>query len=143
MRLFRFIMLIAFAGLCSTSYAVVLSEIMFNPEGEESSDEFIELYNESSLPVNMSGWMVSDGEGTDTLVGSGMGLTVGPRQFVLIIDPDYIEDGSTTYDGLVPETALVVTISSFTFGSRGLSNSSAETVTIMQANENVVAEFYL
>lgn len=133
-----------FVSLCLwfiESQAVVLSEIMFNPEGEEGSDEFIELYNESGNPVSLTGWTVSDGEGSDTLVNAGMGLTAGPHQYILIMDPDYTEDGSTTYSGLIPESALIVKISGSTFGSRGLSNSVSETITIATANNNIVAEY--
>lgn len=139
MRFTNLYFIILTLAVCTNSQAVVLSEIMFNPEGEEGSDEFIELYNESSLPVNLTGWTLSDGEGTDTLTGLEMGLTAGPRQYILILDPDYFEDESITYDALIPESALVITIIGSTFGSRGLSNSSSETVSIMQSNGNVVA----
>ncbi|MBL0060325.1 MAG: lamin tail domain-containing protein [bacterium] len=120
---------------------VVLSEVMFDPGGEESSDEFVELYNDAALPVQLAGWTISDGEGTDTLVSTGQGLTATPRQYILILDPDYIEDGSVTYDGLVPENALIVTISNGTFGSRGLSNSSGEIVSIQNMGGNLISEY--
>ncbi|MBK6910050.1 MAG: lamin tail domain-containing protein [bacterium] len=119
---------------------VVLNEIMFDPDGEEATDEFLELYNDSALPVQLAGWTVSDGDGLDTLHDAGMGLLLAPRQFAVIIDPDYIEDGSTTYDGLVPSTALIVTIGTNTIGGRGLSNSDGELVTIYNASGNVVSE---
>jgi len=120
---------------------VVLSEIMYDPNGEESSDEFVELYNDAALPIQLAGWTISDGEGVDTLVNAGQGLTAAPRQYVLILDSDYIEDGSITYDGLVPENALIVTISNGTFGSRGLSNSSGETISIQNASGSLVGEY--
>ncbi len=120
---------------------VVLSEVMFDPDGEESSDEFVELYNDAALPVQLAGWTISDGEGVDTLVSTGQGLTAAPRQYILILDPDYIEDGSITYDGIVSEYALIVTINNGTFGSRGLSNSSGEIVSINNASGNLVSEY--
>jgi hypothetical protein len=131
----------AFALFSSGANAVVLSEIMFNPEGDEDLDEFIELYNESTVGVSISSWTISDGEGVDTLLNAGMGLVAGPKQYILILDPDYIEEGSTTYDQLVPENALVVTINNSTFGSRGLSNSAGETVSIMNAAGQTIAAF--
>ncbi len=140
MPLLSILLISIILALPVSSQAIVLSEIMFNPDGEEGSDEFIELFNENFTAVNLSGWTISDGEGTDTLANLEMGLTVGPRRYILIFDPDYFEDGSTTYDGLVPESALVITISGSTFGSRGLSNSTAETVSVRHANGNVVAE---
>jgi len=114
---------------------------MFDPYGEESTDEFVELYNNSALPVQLAGWTISDGEGEDSLVSAGQGLFAAPNQYILIIDPDYIEDGSVTYDGLVPETALIVTIHTATFGSRGFSNSSSESVILKNASGNTVFSY--
>lgn len=121
--------------------AIVLSEIMFDPEGEEASDEFLELYNDAALPVQLTGWTISDGEGTDTLISAGQGLIVAPRQYVLILDSDYIADGSVTYDGLVPEDALIVTIGTNTFCSRGFSNSSSETITLRNSTGTLISEY--
>lgn len=143
MRSSKLTLLALLLCLLSTSgkAVVVLSEIMFDPDGEESADEFVELYNNAAIPANLTGWMLSDGAGTDTLVDAGMGLLAIPWQYVLIIDPDYIEDGSMTYDGLVPDNALVVTITSGTFGSRGFSNSEPENVRLLDESGVIVSEF--
>ncbi len=142
MRLTNLIILI---GLCITPLdmqaVVVLSEVMFDPAGDESTDEFVELYNDAALPVQLAGWTISDGEGIDTLVSTGEGLTAAPRQYILILDPDYIEDGSISYDGLVPENALIVTIGGNNFGSRGFSNSSGESVSLRNASGSLVGEY--
>jgi hypothetical protein len=42
-------------------YAVVINELMFNPVSGNSDDEYIELYNRSSLAVDMSGWFFQSG----------------------------------------------------------------------------------
>jgi len=120
---------------------VVLNEIMFDPDGDESADEFVELFNISTLPVNLSGWTLSDDDGTDSLVDAGQGLMLGPRQYALIMDRDYIEQGSVTYDGIVPPEALIVTLHTNTIGDRGLSNSSGELVTIYNASGNIIDEY--
>lgn len=120
---------------------ILLSEVMFDPDGSENTDEFIELYNDSAFPQQLQGWMITDGSGTDTLDDAGMGLLALPRQFVLILDPDYIADQSMTYDGLVPTSALVVTVSNGTFGSRGLSNSNSETISLLSSNGTVVSAY--
>lgn len=142
MRLFKLVIafLLALTPL-KLQAIILLSEIMFDPDGDESSDEFVELYNNATLPVQLSGWVISDGEGIDTIVNAGQGLTAAPRQYILILDPDYMEDGSTSYDGLVPENALIVTINNSTFGSRGFSNSSGETITIRDASGSHVSEY--
>lgn len=114
---------------------------MFDPSGNENTDEFIELYNNSLNNHILSGWTISDGEGSDSLIALDQGLTVHPGQYVLVMDPDYFSSGSTTYDGRVPESALVVTISGSTFGSRGFSNSSPETITLFDADSNIVSTY--
>ncbi|HKS38499.1 MAG TPA: lamin tail domain-containing protein [Verrucomicrobiae bacterium] len=40
---------------------VVINEIMFNPISGDTADEYVELYNRSGSPVNLSGWRLSDG----------------------------------------------------------------------------------
>ena len=120
---------------------MVLNEIMYDPDGNESDDEFIELYNSSSTHEDLSGWTISDGEGVDTIISLNQGLIVGPREYVLILDPDYFEDGSTTYDGLVPEDALVVTISGSNFGRWGLSNSTAKILSLIDGSGDTLATY--
>ncbi|MCB9357166.1 MAG: lamin tail domain-containing protein [Calditrichaeota bacterium] len=142
MRSYRFwiICLSLFVAFESRA-GIVLSEVMFDPIGDEDTDEFVELFNNSAFPVSLAGWLLTDGEGTDTLVDAGMGLFALPNQYVLILDPDYVEEGSSSYDGLVPEAALVVTLSGNTLGSRGLSNSSAEQIQIINSNGLVAATY--
>jgi len=104
---------------------------MFNPAGDENTDEFIELFNDGSTSVDLYGWRVSDGIGTDSIVALEQGLLVHPGQYVLILDPDYFENGSIAYDGRVPPEALVVTINNATFGDRGLNNTTGEAVSLI------------
>ena len=114
----------------NTASGLCISEIMFNPAGPEQSDEFIELYNCSSDTVCLAGWSISDGTGSDLIADAGMGLLLPPRTFCLVTDPDYaqihgIETPATSM------SCIVVTIDGATFGSRGLSNSCAETVSLI------------
>jgi hypothetical protein len=45
----------AFFGYSNTSH-IVLSEILFNPEGSDREKEFIELYNPTSKNFDLTGW---------------------------------------------------------------------------------------
>ena len=40
---------------------VVLNEIMYHPITEDDDDEFVEIHNRSSKPVDLSGWRLQDG----------------------------------------------------------------------------------
>ncbi len=125
----------------SSSAQVVLTEIMFDPVGNENADEFIEIYNAGTATVNLSGWKVADNEAEDYLMPLAQGLFLEAGQFGLILDPGYFDYESDTYDGMVPTSALVLTIDNSTFGSRGLSNSTAETVSLLNSGGVVVSEY--
>lgn len=143
MRFSRFITLALFAAVLGLRplFAVTLSEIMFDPTGNEGTDEFIELFIDGLTAVNLQGWTISDGESVDSLLPLNQGTIALSGQYVLIMDPDYFEDGSTTYDGRVPESALVLVINDPNFGSRGLSNSNAESWTLYDRSGNPVSSY--
>jgi hypothetical protein len=138
--LFAIFLILMFASSISSAQ-VVLTEIMFNPSGNENADEFIEIYNNGTAAINLACWMISDGTGADSLRALDDGLTLPPGRFGLILDPGYFDDESDTYDGLIPDSAFVVTISNSTFGNGGLSNSSAETVSLINANGDTVSKY--
>lgn len=57
------LLLLLFLAASRECGAVVLSEMMFDPDGEEATDEFLELVSgRSALPVQLAGWTVSDGD---------------------------------------------------------------------------------
>jgi hypothetical protein len=140
--------LIAFATLLlllfrfqSSPAQVTFSEVMFDPAGPESTDEFIELLNLSETDsIDLTGWWLSDGRAVDSLRGAGAGLVLAPGQFALVLDPGYF-DRSSTYDDLIPQNALVITIDNATFGSGGLSNSVARALVLGDAGGDTVSVY--
>jgi len=120
---------------------VVLSEIMFDAVGSDAHDEFVEIVNLSeTVTVDLMGWQISDGVGFDQIVPLEADLTLEPGQFAVILDASYIEN-SDTYDNLIPENSLIVTIDNQTFGSGGFLNSVGETVSLINAEGVVVSEY--
>ncbi len=112
---------------------ITFTEVMFDPAGPESSDEFVEILNLSGTDsVDLSGWWFSDGRAVDSLHDAGNGLVLAPGQYALILDPSYFGK-STSYDALIPQGALVLTLDNATFGSGGLSNSVARTLVLGDA----------
>jgi hypothetical protein len=138
---FPIVVLLLISGAWLEIRAMGLNEIMFDPSGNENTDEFVELYNDAWYPVSLSGWTISDGTGSDSIVALDQGLLALPHQYVLIMDPDYFSLGSTTYDGMIPEDALVVTIDNATLGDRGLSNSSPETISLTNPDGAIVSSY--
>lgn len=124
------------------SAQVILTEVMFDPAGPEASDEFVEIYNPGSEPVDLSGWQIGDGTGFDNLAETpGSGLILQAQQYAVILDLDYFLDSSSTYNALIPPEALILTIEGTTLGSGGLSNSTAETVMLLNAAQDTVQRY--
>ncbi|OQX86574.1 hypothetical protein B6D60_06020 [candidate division KSB1 bacterium 4484_87] len=120
---------------------IILSEIMFDPAGSEYYDEFIEIYNTSqSDTVDLSGWQISDGVAADFIIAHVAGTKIAPGQFGLILDPGYFEH-SNQYDDLIPQNALILTIDNSSFGSGGLSNSTPETIILINSTGDTVVQY--
>lgn len=47
-----------------------LNEILPNPSGSETTDEYIEIYNYSSSMVDLEGWYIEDASGADYIIDS-------------------------------------------------------------------------
>ncbi len=120
---------------------IILSEIMFDPLGSEYYNEFVEIYNLSATDsIDLAGWQLSDGTDADVITAFDRGTRLGPQQYGIIIDPGYF-DNSKDYEGLIPETALILTINDAAFGSGGLSNSKPEPIILLAGNGDTVAYY--
>ncbi len=136
---------IAFMGilLCAQTIAaqVRLTEIMFNPIGPESTDEFIEIYNASRRDtVDLHGWKIGDQDAVETILFPDSIAVLLPGQYALVLDPDYFAD-SNSYDDLIPADALLLTVETKTLGSGGLSNSHPETILLLDADGDTAATY--
>jgi PKD repeat protein len=113
---------ISFSQVCSFAYSdlasqVVINEILANPESDwnaddyfDSDDEWIELYNKGSMPVNIGGWIIDDKLGP---TGSSdpyvipKGHFIGPFEFRVyfgsetgVVFNDFGEENATLLDDL-------------------------------------------
>ncbi len=123
------------------SAQLVFSEVMYNVQGADYQDEYIELFNLSeNEAVDLSGWTFSDSSGTDLLVSAGFGMLLAPRRFAVILDGSYFAN-SSRYDDVIPDSALIITIDNNSFGSNGLSNSKAETLLLMNSAGDTVQSY--
>jgi hypothetical protein len=123
------------------SAQVILSEVMFNPRGNENAYEFIEIFNTGTTDsVSLTGWKIGDQTETDVLVSPDSFYQLAPGQFAVVLDPNYFQSPAV-YDSLIPAQALILTIDDNTFGSGGLSNSTAETVVLLDAAGNTMARY--
>lgn len=99
---------------------VVISEIMANPF-DEGSGEFVELHNPGSAGVDVSNWVIDDGDSTDFLRAWAPGGTtvIPPGGFAIILDPDY-DDSATPTFAIAPGAVWLTLTGTGTIGN-GLS----------------------
>ncbi len=135
-----------FLGICavlavSAHAQIILTEVMYNPRGSENDNEFLELYNLSETDtVSLSGWRVGDQDALDEIISPQTGLKIPPLHYAVILDPSYFQS-STQYDSLIPAEALLLTVPDNTLGSGGFSNSTAETIILVDASGDTIARY--
>ena len=102
-----------------SSSGIVITEIMSNADNE-STGEFVEIYNNGSATVDLLYWVFYDGDSADTIFGYSdlYDTELGAGDYAIIIDQDYDGDYSKFING----HALVLTTDDSTLGS-GLSTS--------------------
>jgi len=57
----KYVLLVTFLALFSAAQAVVINEIMYDLAGSDTNREWIEVYNDESLDINLTGWRLIDG----------------------------------------------------------------------------------
>ncbi len=92
---------------------------MFDLDGPESPNEFVEVYNSGTDSVDLSFWQISDKFSTDELVDGGMGTIIPPERYALIMEGDYGESAGI-YLNLIPDSVLIVRVDDNSIGN-GLS----------------------
>jgi hypothetical protein len=129
-----FIILTGSSALAQISF----SEIMYDVEGVDYHDEFIEVFNRSHTDtLDLSGWRLYDGFAYDDLISAELGMLLPPRRYAVILDGSYF-DNSTTYDEVIPDTALIIRIADNAFGRSGLPNSEARTLTLLNIENELM-----
>ena len=103
---------------------ILITEIMYDLDGTDSPNEFVEIFNPSETDsLNMDGWIIRDRSSTDALIDSGFGLKIPPLSYGLIMEGDYsIETG--IYNSIVPENTILIKVDDSSIGN-GLSVSDS------------------
>ncbi len=95
-------LLLAILGLCGP---VVISEVMIDPEGTDSPNEFVELTNIGTESVDLTGWRLGDLSSIDEL--STDSLILWPGKYAVIFEGDYSSDSGAYADLLPPGTHIL------------------------------------
>jgi hypothetical protein len=112
---------------------LVITEVLANPAGSETTQELVEIYNAGSEAIGLGGIQIADKTGSDTLPeailpAGGYAVIVGDK-----FDPT---DGK---DPPPRDSALLIHVSG-RIGSDGLSNAG-ETVRLLTASGCVISQY--
>lgn len=117
-----------------------LSEVLADPPGSESHEEFVELYNGSQVEsVDLAGWEIGEREDVDAIVDAGWGTLLAPGQRAVVVDASYFGN-SAVFDS-VQQWARIVTIDDRSFGRSGWSNTRAQRVVLLRASGDTADSF--
>ncbi len=103
---------------------ILITEIMYDLDGTDSPNEFVEIFNPSETDsLNINGWTIRDRSSTDALIDSGFGLKIPPLSYGLIMEGDYsFETG--IYNSIIPENTILIKVDDSSIGN-GLSVSDS------------------
>ena len=110
---------------------VQINEIMADPSCSESYCEYVELYNNGTNSINITGWKISDNTDEDFFEGNSNDIIVPGNSFALVVDSD-----SRVYSNFDVGNVTWIYVDDSAIGS-GLSNSG-ETLTLKDENNNSI-----
>lgn len=84
------IILLMYLPICLADN-IVISEVLFWANNTDAGGEFVELYNPTEYPVNISGWLIAT-ESSDTDAEIPEGTLLLPHQYYLIADTGWDEN---------------------------------------------------
>ncbi len=64
---------------------VVITEIMYNPAGDDTGKEYVEISNEGTTPVNLSGWRLMDLDDHAASSTLAPGTVIAPGEVIVLI----------------------------------------------------------
>jgi len=98
-------------------FHVVINEVFHNGgnTGSNWKDQWIEIYNQSSSPINVSGWTISNASGSNIIPS----VTPIPANGFGVIRGDLTTNGFPS----IPGSAITITLSSNKIGSNGLESA--------------------
>jgi len=101
---------------------------MYDPEGTDSPNEFVEIVNTGGAAVDLTGWKLADRYSTDDLFGEQ--LILAPNQYAIILEGDY-DLATGIYQNLLTAGALILFVGDNTIGNR--LNNTGDSLTLINS----------
>lgn len=111
---------------------IVINEVMANPLGPEPAQEWVELYNDGTEPVDLEGFRLGDNSHLAELPRA----TVDPQRFVLVVPQEF--DALADWDVVPEENTPLIRVPRL--GGGGLSNSG-ESLRLLSPSGSVISLF--
>ena len=94
------------SSMLESSLQVFISEVMINPQTvNDSSGEYIELYNADTIPVNLDGWILTDKNHDLHMIE--IDFTLNPGEYVVLArNGDTISNGGVATDYVYSNISL-------------------------------------
>jgi len=89
---------------------------MFDLEGSDSPNEFVELYNASNIEFEINQLKIADKFSIDDLLTDAINPIIKPQSYALIVEGDY----NGFYDNIIPEDVIILHVDDASIGN-GLS----------------------
>ncbi|MBN2573185.1 MAG: lamin tail domain-containing protein [Deltaproteobacteria bacterium] len=112
---------------------VVITEVLANPAGSETTQEFVEIHNAGNEAVGLGGLVIADKSGSDVLPEA----ILVPGAFALVVAENY--DPADGNDVAPREGTLLLPVPG-RIGSDGLSNSG-EAVRLLTSAGGVISQY--
>jgi phosphatidylserine/phosphatidylglycerophosphate/cardiolipin synthase-like enzyme len=121
-----FLIIISFVA-SNSSADLLINEVMNNPIPNDNYNEWIELFNPTSKPINISDWSVEDNSAEDYLFGdsdNGNGTTIIPAYGYAII----ADHGTKIYENFsIPSDTISLYVDDLSIGN-SLGNSKDKVI---------------
>lgn len=137
--------------------SIVITEVLGNPCGGDSRNEFIELYNSGENPIDVSEWWITDGQEADMIVSWQSrypNIAIGfltktdtaiiqSHSYAVILPPGYpfVVQSGFVMPYIFPENTLILTINKGQLlgdENNGIAVSNRDVVVLYQGNEFAV-----
>ncbi|NQU27406.1 MAG: lamin tail domain-containing protein [Candidatus Marinimicrobia bacterium] len=127
---------------------VMITEVMYNPAGSDSPNEFVEIFNHSDTTVILTNWSIKDISATDNFLVTDQtaDISLAAGAFAVIVEGDY--DG-IMYQDIIPDSSIIIYVGTTTIGnilgntadSLFLCNEHGDTVSIVGWNQAAPAGY--
>ena len=86
---------------------IKITEIMYDPKGNDTGREWIEIFNAGTSTVNLDGWKFSEGGSNHLLLVYRGSLTISPSEYAIIVDnPEKFLTDWSNYSGTIIDSSF-------------------------------------